>query len=60
MAEGGGRDANELELIRLRLNTFIDSVKGWKESLNEDMTIGDHISDEQEVLEEKPYKVTFT
>jgi translation initiation factor 3 subunit C len=26
---------------------------------NEDMTIGDHISEEQEVLEEKPYKVRF-
>ena len=27
-------------------------------SENEEITIGDHISEEQEVLEEKPYKVT--
>ena len=27
---------------------------------NEDITIGDHISEEQEQLEEKPYKVLFS
>ena len=56
----------------LHLTHFFISTEYWEKCMpavefllkmvtdNEDITIGDHISEEQEQLEEKPYKVLFS